>query len=257
MSGRFVALVGVIAAVFVASQIGLVRSRQTEASALRRRLGEVQARCAGSELALKKELQALRVRADWLQGALDRRGVESERLRADLAAARKALGLLQVSATGAQSQLDELQDSLEGMPGALRVELVPSGDLAQVVALATNVSGAPVEVLEVSGLLWLGGRADGSGYSAQGTELEAGAALELFEYSLFAGEPESVIDGRQSLRAALCFVWAPSQAEGEWLDTYWFEYGMDSGEIELVRRDGVPLDPSARGCDLDSATPPW
>lgn len=253
MSGRFAALVGVIAAVLAAAQIGLVRSRQSEASALRRRLGEVQARCAGSELALKKELQALRVRADWLQTTLDRRGAESERLRADLAAARQALGLLQVSASGSRSD-DGPED---GMPGALRVELVPGAGLAQIVALATNASGAPVEVLEVSGQLWLGGRADGSGYSAQGTELAAGAALELFEYSLFGGEPESVRDGQQSLRAALCFVWAPAEAEGEWLDTYWFEYRVDSGEIELVRRDGVPLDPSARGCDLDAATPPW
>ena len=91
------------------------------------------------------------------------------------------------------------------------MELVPSPDLAQLSARAGNASGAPVELLEVSGLLWLGGRADGSGYSAQGTRLAAGAELELFDYGLFGGEPQSVREGSQTLRAALCFVWLPAE----------------------------------------------
>ena len=120
----------------------------------------------------------------------------------------------------------------------------------------TNASGEPVEVLEVSGLLWLGGRADGSGYSSRGTELAAGAELELFDYSLFAGEPRSVRAGQQALRAAICFVWLPAEDAGEWLDTWWFEYQAGSGEMSVVRRDGALLG-AARGCDLQAATPPW
>ena len=246
----------VIAAVFVAAQVGLVRSRRSEASALRQRLGDVQARCASSELGLKKDLQALRVRADWLQATLDRRSGESERLRAELAAARKALELVQLSASDAQSELDDLHGALDGAPGALRVELVPSPDLAQLSARATNASGAPVELLEVSGLLWLGGRADGSGYSAQGTALAAGAELDLFEYGLFGAEPQSVREGSQTLRAALCFVWLPAEDAGEWLDTWWFEYQAGSGEMLVLRHDGAPLEGARarlRPADLDAS----
>jgi hypothetical protein len=257
MSGRFALWVAVIAAIFAAAQIGLVRAGHTEAGALRRRLGEVQARCTSSELGLKKELQSLRVRADWLQASLDRRSGESERLRAELAAARKTLELLQLSANGAQSQLDALHHSVDGMPGALHVELVASPDLAQVVARASNASGAALEVLEVSGLLWLGGRADGSGYSAQGTELIAGSERDLFEFSLFGSEPQDVRQGQQTLRAAVCSVWAPAGATDEWLDTWWFEYQLESRELALVRHDGSPLDPAERGCDLEAAQPPW
>lgn len=257
MSGRFAGLVLIVVAVFAAAQLGIVRSQRSEASALRRRLGDVQARCASSELGLKKELQAARVRSEWLQAMLDRRSRESARIRAELAAARKALGLLQLSADDAQSQRGELHGALDAVPGALRVELVPNPDLTQLVALATNASGAPVEVLEVSGLLWLDGRTDGSGYSSQGTQLAAGDALELFEYSLFAGEPQGVRSGAQTLRAGLCLVWLPAPGAGEWLDTYWFEYRADPGEFALVRRDGIPLEGSAHGCDLQTAVPPW
>jgi hypothetical protein len=257
VSERFAGLVLVVVAVFAAAQLGVVHSQRSEASALRRRLGDVQARCASSELGLKKELQAARVRVDWLQAMLDRRSSESVRIRAELAAARKALELSQISAHGAQAQLDELHGALDGAPGALRVELVPSGDLTRLIATATNASGAPVEVLEVSGLLWLDGRTDGSGYSAQGTELASGDSLELFEYNLFAGEPEGVRSGAQTLRAGLCFVWVPVPDAGEWLDIYWFEYQADSGELALVRRDGAPLDGALHGCDLQAASPPW
>jgi hypothetical protein len=257
MPDRLAALVMIAVAILAAAQIGLVSSRRHEASALRRRLGDVQARCENTELGLKKELQAARVRLEWLQTSLDRRSGEAERMRAELAAARQALDLLQVSATGTQSKLDDLQGALDGAPGALRVDLVPSADLTRLAARATNASGAPVEVLEVAGLLWLGGRSDGSGYSAQGSELAAGSELELFEYSLFADEPERVRSGAESLRVALCFVWLPSPEASEWLDTYWFEYRADSEEIELVRRDGTPLADQGRGCDLASAAPPW
>jgi hypothetical protein len=255
VSSRFPLLVASIAAVFVAAQVGLVRSRRSEAGELRRRLGDVQARCASSELGLKKELQSLRMRADWLQAALDRRGVESQRLRGELEASRKALELVQRS-TGDAARA-ELHGALDGSTAALRVELLPSPDLTRISAQLSNASGAPVEVLEVSGLLWLGGRADDSGYSAQGTELSAGAELELFEYSLFGSEPQSVREGEQPLRAALCFVWLPAEDGPEWLDTWWFEYRADSGEMAMVRRDGAPLEGSGRGCDLQAATPPW
>jgi len=257
VSRRFALLVASIAAVFVAAQVGLVRSRRSEAGELRQRLGDVQARCASSELGLKKELQSLRMRADWLQAALDRRGVESQRLRGELEAARKALELVQRSAGAGEAARTELHGALDGSTAALRVELLPSPDLSRISAQLSNASGAPVEVLEVSGLLWLGGRADDSGYSSQGTELAAGADLELFEYSLFGSEPQSVRDGEQPLRAALCFVWLPAEDGPEWLDTWWFEYRADSGEMAMVRRDGAPLEASARGCDLQAATPPW
>jgi hypothetical protein len=257
VSGRFTALLAIIAAVFVALQVGLVHSRRSEASALRQRLGDVQARCAGSELALRKDLQAQRVRADWLQANLERSSGESERLRSELAAARKALELVELSG-GAAPAPDGLPGAADGAPGALHVELVPSADLAHFAARAANASGAAVEVLEVSGLLWLGGRADGSGYSAQGTRLAAGDELELFDYGLFGGEPQSVREGSETLRAALCFVWLPAEDSGEWLGTWWFEYQPESGEMLLVRRDAAPLAVgSTRGCDLQAAAPPW
>ena len=255
MSGRFVTLLAIIAAVFVAMQVGLVRSRRSEASELRQRLGDVQARCASSELALRKDLQAQRVRNDWLQANLERSSSESERLRGELAAARQALGLVQL--TGGAPEPGDGSGADGGAPGTLRVELVPSADLAHFSARAGNASGAPIEVLEVSGLLWLSGRADGSGYSAQGTRLAAGDELELFDYGLFGAEPQRVREGLETLRAALCFVWLPAEDSGEWLGTWWFEYQPESGEMLLVRRDAAPLASASRGCDLASAAPPW
>jgi hypothetical protein len=257
MSDRLAALVMIVVAILAAAQVGLVSARRNEASALRRRLGDVQARCEGAELGYKKELQAAHVRIDWLQSLAERRGGEAQRLRSELDASRKTLALLQVSATGAQTRLDEFHSALDGAPGALRVELVATGDLNRLVAQVTNASGVPVDVLEVSGLLWMGGRSDGSGYSAQGSQLAAGTALELFQYQLFPGEPERVRGGTETLRAALCLVWLPTPESSEWLDTYWFEYRSDSEDLELVRHDGAPVGTSARGCDLQAATPPW
>lgn len=257
MSDRLAALVMIVVAVLAAAQVGLVSARRDEAKALRLRLGDVQARCESAELGLKKELQAARLRLEWLQGMLERKGGEAERMRRELASARQALELLQASAGGVQARLDDLHGALDGAPAALRVELVASGDLGQLVALASNASGLPVEVLQVSGLLWLGGRSDGSGYSAQGSELAAGSTTELFRYDLFADEPARVHSGAETLRAALCLVWQPSPESGEWLDTYWFEYRLESEELELVRRDGAPLADPSRGCDLQAATPPW
>lgn len=257
MSDRLAALVMIVVAVLAAAQVGLVSMRRGEASALRRRLGEAQARCESAELGLKKELAATRVKLEWLQGMLDRRGSEAERMRRELAAARQTLGILQASANGTQARLDDLHGALDGAPGALRVELVASGDLGQLVALASNASGAPLDVLQVSGLLWLGGRSDGSGYSARGSELAAGSTSELFRYDLFADEPERVRSGAETLRAALCLVWQPAPGSGEWIDTYWFEYRIESEELELVRRDGAPLLDTSNGCELEAAAPPW
>jgi len=257
MSDRLAALVMIVVAVLAAAQIGLVSARQDEAKALRRRLGDVQARCESAELGLKRELQAASLRLDWLQRALERKGGEAERMRSDLAAARQALELLQASASGVQARLDDLHGALDGTPAALRVELVASGDLRQLVAMASNASGTPLDVLQIAGLLWLDGRSDESGYSAQGSELAAGSTSELFRYDLFADEPQRVRAGLQTLRAALCLVWEPSPESGPWLDTYWFEYRPDREEFALVRRDGTPLADMTRGCDLQAAATPW
>jgi hypothetical protein len=257
MSDRWAALGLIAVAVLVAVQVGVIRVRRDEASALRRRLGDVQARCESAELGLKKELAATRVRLDWLQRVLDRKGGEAQRMRRELAAARQALGLLQASASDTQARLDDLHGAIDGASGALRVELVANGDLGQLVAMVSNASSQPVDVLQIAGLMWLGGRSDGSGYSAQGSELAAGSTTELFRYELFADEPELVRSGAESLRVALCLVWQPSPDSAEWLDTYWFEYRQDREELELVRRDGAPLVDLARGCDLESAAPPW
>jgi hypothetical protein len=256
VSNRFTILLLFVAAAFAAAQVGVVQARRSEASALRRRLGDVQARCASSELSLKRELDAARVRLDWLQALVDRKGLEAERLRRDLAGARQALELVKLSARGAQSQIDLVHETLDGAPEALRVELVASADLAQLVARATNASGSPVQVLEVSGRLWLGERAEDSGYSAGGSQLAGGDVLDLFEYNLFAGEPERVLAGEETLRAALCLAWEPADGSGEWIHSYWFEYQVETGGLALLRRDGAPGESGAR-CDLEAATTPW
>jgi hypothetical protein len=255
MSNRFATLVFVIAAVLAASQVGVVQVRRSEALALRRRLGDVQARCTGTEVALQKDLQAARLRSDWLQATLDRRAAEADRLRGELSAAQRALELVQVSASATQSNLDALRGAVDGAPEALRVELAPDADLRQLVARATNASGEPVEILEVSALLWLGSGTQGTGFSSAGAALPAGDSVELFEYDLFGDEPDQVRAGMQPLRAALCFVWHAGGPER--MDSYWFEYRTDPGELALLRREGAPLAADVHGCDLEAAIPPW